>query len=74
MLKYLFVLSFLLLYVKCEDVTSDEKWDNFKIKWTPPGEKPEGFLDQPKTQSDAVSNNLKQVSNRFRGCSSTKTK
>ena len=72
MLKYLFALSFILLHVKCEDVTSDEKWDNFKIKWTPPGAG--GFIDQPKTQSDAVSKNWNQVSNRFRGCSLKKTK
>ena len=67
MLKYLFVLSFFLLFVKCEDAISDEKWDNFKIKWTLPGQG--GFLDQPKTQEEAVLKNWTQVSNRFRGCS-----
>ena len=67
MLKYLFVLSFFLLYVKSEDVTSDEKWDNFKIKWTKPGEKPAGFLNQPKTKSEAEEKKWKLVSNK-RGC------
>ena len=70
MLKYLFVLSFFLLYVKTVDVTSDEKWDNFKVKWTLPGQG--GFIDQPKKQSDAESKNWKQVLNSFRGCSSRK--
>ena len=67
MLKYIFVLSVFLLHVECEKVTNDEKWDDFKIKWTLPGQG--GFLDQPKTQAEAVSKNWKQVSNTFRGCS-----
>ena len=61
------------MYVKSKDVISDEKWDNFKIKWTFPNEQG-GFIDQPKTQRDAVSKSWKQISNRFRGCSSRKTK
>ena len=73
MLKYLFVLSFFLLYVKSQDVISDEKWDNFKIKWTFPHEQG-GFIDQPKTKGEAEAKSWKQVSNRFRGCSSRKTK
>ena len=67
MLKCLLILSFFLFYIKCEDVTSDEKWDDFKIKWTPPGQG--GFLDQPKTQAEAVSKNWKRVSDGKRGCS-----
>ena len=69
MLKYIFVLSFFLLYVKCKDIISDEKWDNFKIKWTFPGKEPAGFLDQPKTRTEAEEKNWKQVSDEKRGCS-----
>ena len=72
MLRYLFVLSFFLLYVKCKDVTSDEKWDEFKIKWTRPGQEPAGFLDQPITVVDAISKNWNQVADKFRGCSKHK--
>ena len=70
-LKYLFGLSFFFLFVKCEEVIeeSNEKWDNFKIKWTYPGLTPVGFLDQPQTQAEAVSKNWKQVSDGKRGCS-----
>ena len=69
-LKYPFGLSFFFLFVKCKNVIdeSDEKWDKFKIKWTPPG-KPEGFLDQPKTKAEAVSKDWKQISDGKRGCS-----
>ena len=66
-LKYLFGLLFFFLFVKSEEITSDEKWDNFKIKWTLPGQG--GFLDQPQTQAKAVSKNWKQVSDGKRGCS-----
>ena len=50
-LKNLFALLFFFLFVKCEKVIdeSNEKWNDFKIKWTYPGFKPVGFLDQPKT-------------------------
>ena len=67
MLKYIFVLSFFLVYVKCNDVTSDEKWDNFKIKWTLTGEG--GSLDQPKTKTDAISKKWNPVTDKVRGCS-----
>ena len=67
MLKCLLILSSFLFYIKCEDVTSDEKWDDFKIKWTPPGKG--GFLVQPKTQAEAVSKDWKEVLDGKRGCS-----
>jgi len=69
MLKCLLILSFFLFYIKCEDVTSDEKWDDFKIKWTLPGKG--GFLDQPKTQTEAEKKDWKEVSDGKRGCSGT---
>jgi hypothetical protein len=70
-LNYIFGLSFLFLFVKCENIIdeSDEKWDKFKIKWNYPGRKPVGFLDQPKTKDEAVSKHWKQVSDGNRGCS-----
>merc|ERR1712051_487784 len=67
MIKCLLILSFFLFYIKCEDITSDEKWDDFKIKWTLPGQG--GFLDQPKTQAEALSEDWKRVSDGKRGCS-----
>ena len=70
-LKCLFCLSFFFLFVKCKNIIdeSDEKWDKFKIKWTYPGQNPEGFLDQPKTKAEALSKNWMQVSDGNRGCS-----
>ena len=69
-LKHLFGLSFFFLFVKCKIIyESDEKWDKFKIKWTYPGRKPVGFLDQPKTKDEAVSKGWKEVSDGKRGCS-----
>ena len=70
-LKNLFGLLFFFLFVKCEKVIdeSNEKWNDFKIKWTYPGETPVGFLDKPKTKDEAVLKNWKPVSDGKRGCS-----
>ena len=69
MLKCLLILSFFLFYIKCDYVTSDEKWDNFKSEGTHPSKKPQGFHDQPKTRTKAEEKNWKEVSDGKRGCS-----
>ena len=61
-LKTTFGIFLLTFYVQGDEEVSQQKWGDFKIKWTLPGTK---FLDQPQTKDDAISKNWNRVSD---GC------
>ena len=61
-LKTIFGIFLLTFFVQGDEEVSQQKWGDFKIKWTRPGTK---FLDQPQTKDDAISKNWNRVSD---GC------
>lgn len=61
-LKTIFGIFLLTFFVQGDEEVSQQKWGDFKIKWTMPGTK---FLDQPQTKDDAISKNWNRVSD---GC------
>ena len=61
-LKTIFGIFLLTFFVQGDEEVSQQKWGDFKIKWTLPGTK---FLDQPQTKDDAISKNWNRVSD---GC------
>ena len=61
-LKTIFGISLLTFFAQGDEEVSQQKWGDFKIKWTMPGTK---FLDQPQTKDDAISKNWIRVSD---GC------
>ena len=58
-LKTIFGIFLLTFFVQGDEEVSQQKWEDFKIKWTMPGTK---FLDQPQTKDDAISKNWNRVS------------